>query len=180
MQFTCTWGGTTVRIGCPFDNDVIPPEPEPPTNEYDAATEMPPQVFGWTCSACSLDWILRATGLAPGHTRPQAVLEIGLPENINPTYGLMDGSGAQLQRVLRDYGQESQQGWLSFDEVYELASRGPGMMSGQAWYHWVGVRGVVGYDLWIANSAEGYQGIYEVLDRADFSRLGPFSCVFLA
>jgi hypothetical protein len=93
----------------------------------------------------------------------------------------MDGSGAQLARVLKDYGQDSLQGYgLSFDDVYLLAQDGtPAMMSGAAWYHWVGVRGVQGSTLWIANSAPGYKGVWDNLSRDDFNRLGGFSVVWL-
>ena len=167
-------------------------EPRPPTKEseagpptppswlasYNPHTEQPPQYYDWTCSACSLDWVLRAT-VAPDHTRDQAVAEIGYAHNINETYGLMNGTGAELRRVLSDYGIPSQQAWLSFDYVYALAGYTPGMMSGGSWYHWVGIRGRQGADIWIANSAPGYMGVWDILSRADFNRLGPFSVVLL-
>jgi hypothetical protein len=140
---------------------------------------MQPQVYGWTCAACALDWVLRATALAPHHTRAQAVSEIGYPENINPIYGLMDASGSALRDVYTSYGQETDQGWLDFDTVYELAQGTTGQMSGAAWYHWVAIRGTQGTNLWIANSAPGYKGVYDVLSRADFERLGGFSVVWL-
>ena len=105
---------------------------------------------------------------------------IGYPSNINGTYGLMDGSGAQLQRVLREHaGVETQQNWLSFDQAYAIYSTTPGLGSGGAYYHWVGFRGVQGNNLWISNSAQGYKGIYEQLSRYDFDRLGPWSCLWL-
>jgi hypothetical protein len=100
---------------------------------------------------------------------------IGVPENVNSTYGLMDGSGAQLQRVLADQGIETDHGWLDFDTAYALYSQTPGLMSGQGWYHWVGVRGVQGSNLWIANSAPGYKGVWDQLSRYDYDRLGGFS-----
>jgi hypothetical protein len=156
-----------------------PPDAEGWYAHYDASTVMPPQPNEWCCSACALDWVLRATGAAPEHTVEEAIAEIGYPEHINPTYGLMDGSGAQLRRVLAEEGLSSSQGWLSFDTVYSLAGSTTGCMSGAAWYHWVGFRGQSGPDLWIANSAEGYQGVYSILSRADFNRLGPFSVVYL-
>jgi hypothetical protein len=137
---------------------------------------MAPQVYSWTCSSCSLDWVLESTGCR-GSDRERTVYEIGYPNNINSTYGLMDGSGAQLQRVLGDYGLGSEQGWLDFDAVYEIAQSTTGMMSGAAYYHWVALRGVQGANLWIANSAPGYCGIWDVLSRADFNRLGAFSVV---
>jgi hypothetical protein len=140
---------------------------------------MPPQVYGWTCSACALDWVMRATGLQPEYTRERAVYDIGYPDNINPTYGLMDASGSALRDVYFTYGQDTEQGWLDFDTVYELAQSTTGQMSGAAWYHWVALRGISGPDLWIANSAPGYQGVYDILSRADFERLGGFSVVWL-
>lgn len=149
--------------------------------EFDPSTSMPKQTASWTCSACSLAWVERATRVNPNADEWSAVEEIGTPENINPTYGLMDGSGAQLRRVLIDsYGVPSSQGWLSFDSAYATYSYTAGMMSGGNWYHWVGVRGVDGNgNLWIANSAPGYKGIYDTLTRDQFNSLGPFSCVWL-
>ena len=112
-------------------------------------------------------------------SRETTVYEIGYPDNINPQYGLMDASGAQLQRVLGQYGLDSDQAYLGFDTVYELAHGTTGLMSGAQWYHWVAIRGVQGATIWIANSAPGYKGIYDNLSRADFDRLGGFSVVWL-
>jgi hypothetical protein len=140
---------------------------------------MEPQLTDWTCSACSLDWVLAATGTR-GSDRYLTTLEIGYTENINPTYGLMDGSGWALRDVLlRNYARDTEQGYLSFDETYALAQGTTGMMSGAAWYHWVGIRGVEGSNLLVANSAPGYKGIYNHLSRSDFERLGGFSVVWL-
>ena len=141
---------------------------------------MEPQVYGWTCSACATDWVLRASGLDPSSTRDQVVHDIGYTENINPTYGLMDGSGSQLQRVISEHGGDSTQGWLDFDEVHAAVRHTTGMMSGANWYHWVALRGTAGPDaLWIANSAPGYKGVEDILTRQDFDRLGSFSVVLL-
>jgi hypothetical protein len=140
---------------------------------------MAPQVYDWTCSACALDWVLRATGLNSDSTREQAVLDIGYPENINAHYGLMDASGEALRTVYETYGQSTEQAWLDFDQTYALARESTGQMSGAAWYHWVALRGVKYGAIWIANSAPGYMDIYDLLDRADFERLGGFSAVWL-
>jgi hypothetical protein len=148
---------------------------------YDPNEPMPRQTASWTCSACSLAWVERSIHVNGAADEWSAVEEIGSPENINPTYGLMNGSGVELQRVLLEsYGVPSSQGWLNFDQAYAIYSTTAGCMSGGNWYHWVGVRGVDGYgNLWIANSAPSYQGIYDTLSRDDFNRLGPFSCVWL-
>lgn len=111
----------------------------------------------------------------------QAVVEaIGYPQNISEALGLHDGSGIELQRVLREQtGLETQQGWLSFDEAYAIYSDGLGLGSGGAYYHWVAFRGTSGSNLWISNSAPGYQGIYDQMSRYDYNRLGPWSCLWI-
>jgi hypothetical protein len=155
-----------------------PPRPPDYLADYNPNEPMPRQTASWTCSACSLAWLERALGLNGAADEWSAVEEIGTPENINPTYGLMDGSGSQLQRVLDGYGQATHQGWLTFDSAYAIYSQTPGMMSGAQWYHWVGVRGVINGNLWIANSAPGYGSVWDVLTRDDWNRLGGWSCVW--
>ncbi len=146
---------------------------------------MPGQLYDWTCSACSTEFVERALGAARGddiyNNREAVVYAIGFPQNINGVYGLMDGSGAELQRVLfEQVGVDSARGYLGYDEVYALGANGtPALMSGAAWYHWVALRGIQGGNLWIANSAPGYKGVYDILSRADFNRLGGFSVVWL-
>lgn len=171
----------TLELDCltPLLQADAPPGPPDYLANYDPNTFMPQQSVNWTCSACSLAWLVRALGLGD-LDEWGAVEAIGNPQNINSTYGLMDGSGAQLSRVLADYGQNSEQSWLTFDSAYAIYSTTPGMMSGGAWYHWVGVRGVSGSNLWVANSASGYKGVYDLVSRDDFARLGPFSCVWAA
>lgn len=143
---------------------------------------MAPQRTAWNCSACALDWVLRSTTLADAsHTPAQAVWEIGYPDQINAQVGLTnkDGPGAALMAVLSEYGQPSEQAWLDFDTVYQIASATTGMLSGSAWYHWVALRGTEGTNLYVANSAPGYKGIYSTLSREDFNRLGPMNVVWL-
>ena len=91
----------------------------------------------------------------------------------------MDASGSALQNVLANYGVSTKQLWGTFDQIYVLAEQTTGMMSGGAWYHWVSIRGVQGYSIWIANSAPGYKEVYDLLSREQFNSLGPFSCVYL-
>jgi len=140
---------------------------------------MPLQEANWTCSGCALAWVMRSTGLDPSMSEWAAISAIGRPDNVNAQVGLVDGSGTQLRRVYSEYGQDTVQEWLDFDSVYDLASYTTGQISGQAWYHWVALRGVDGPNLWIANSAPGYKGIYSILSRDDFARLGGFNVVWL-
>ena len=159
-------------------------QPPVPDFSYDPAMDQPGQLYDWTCSVCSTEWVERATGSARGEdvyvNREACCQAIGYPNNVNPTYGLMDGSGAQLQRVIAEQcGLQTKQGWLNFDQAYAIYASSFGCMSGGAWYHWVAVRGVDSNgNLFIANSAPGYMGVWDTLSRADFNRLGPFSCIW--
>lgn len=145
---------------------------------------MPSQVYDWTCSACATEWTERAAWSARSDdiyaNREAVVYDIGYPSNISSSVGLHDGSGAQLQRVLAEHaGLPTEQNWLDFDTAYGVYSQTFGLGSGGAYYHWVAFRGVQGGNLWIANSAPGYKGIYDVLSRDDFLRLGPWSCIWI-
>ena len=44
---------------------------------WDPNTYMPPQAYGWSCSACALAWVLRATSLNPNATESSEIAEIG-------------------------------------------------------------------------------------------------------
>lgn len=157
--------------------------PETPTGwwaNYYPGEDMPRQVNSWSCSACALAWVLRATQLDPNASEDSCIAAIGRPDNINSTYGLMDGSGAQLRRVIGEYGVATQQGWLGYDSVYATFANTTGLMSGGAIYHWVSIRGRTGDgQLWIANSAPGYCGVYDTLSREQFNQWGPWSVVWL-
>lgn len=179
--------GTTRRItrfaALPFDEDDS--LPLPPVIGWNPYEPMPSQAYSWSCSACALAWVLRSTGLNPNATEYTEVQALGYCPNCAPgcgvssSLGLCDSSGSALRRVYSDYGLETLQAWLDFDTVYNLAEETTGQMSGVNWYHWVALRGVQGNNLWIANSAPGYKGVYDVLSRADFQRLGGFSVVYL-
>jgi len=172
---TTTTSETTPLSAVPFDF-AAPPAEGITWNAWEA---MPAQEANWTCSACALAWVLRSTGLNPEATEWSEVYEIGTPQNINSQVGLTNANGSALRAVYQTYGQATEQGWLGFDQVYALAQETTGQLSGAAWYHWVALRGVQGNNLWIANSAQGYKGVYDTLSRDDFARLGGFSVVWL-
>ena len=161
-------------------------QPKPPNYDGGAPTvwwnpdePQKGQRLSWSCSACSLAWILRATGANSNATEDTALGEIGTPQNVNSAVGLCDGSGPALQAVYNRYGLPTKQGWLSFDQVWALAGRTTGQLSGVGWYHWVALRGRDGPNLRIANSAPSYKGVGDILTREDFNRLGPFSVVWI-
>ena len=82
--------------------------------------------------------------------------------------------------MLHDHaGLDTEQGWIDFDQAMSIYSNTLGLGSGGAFYHWVAFRGVSGSNLWIANSAPGYKGIWDTLSRYDFDRLGPWSAIWV-
>jgi len=128
---------------------------------------MDPQLRGWTCSACSLDWVLLATNLDPHSTREKVVGEIGYPNCINEEYGLLNTNC--LVRVLESHGVEAKQQWLDFDTAYALAGETTGVLNSTQWYHFVAIRGQQGDTIWIANSSRGYRQVDENISRAQWN-----------
>jgi hypothetical protein len=53
------------------------------------------------------------------------------------------------------------------------------VLNGLGWYHFVAIRGTYGDELWVANSAQSYDGVYDTVSRAQFNSLGPFQVVRL-
>ena len=133
-----------------------------PTLSYNPDEPQYPQTASWTCSACSLAWINRALSIDFATTEWEAVEYIGSPENINSTYGLMDGSGAVLAARLREQGAPAFCAWLEW---------------GAAWYHGTGVRNAREDTMYLANSAPGWMGIDQELSDTDWWTLGPFAVV---
>ena len=144
---------------------------------YNADEPMPPQQADWTCAACSLAWLNRALSIDHAADEWSAVEYIGNPEHINPTYGLMDGSGARLAECLREQGAPAFTSWPQFWQVYNLAAEMPFLIGGAGWYHWVGVRAAYDDVLWIANSAMGWMGVQNILSESQWNNLGPFAAV---
>jgi len=69
--------------------------------------------------------------------------------------------------------------WTSYDEAYAVASKYTGGISPSGMYHWMAIRGVSGSDIWVANSARGYRGVYDTLSRAQYNNLGPTKLIYL-
>jgi len=136
-----------------------------------------PQQLDWTCSACSLAWINRALGIQFATDEWSAVEYIGTPDNINAMYGLMDASGSRLVQCLREQGAPAFSYWPSWSQAMELAAHMPLLLGGVGWNHWVGVRSGNGSWLFLANSAEGWMGVTDVLDQTQWNALGPFAAV---
>lgn len=145
--------------------------------QFDRAEPMPAQTATWTCSACSLAWLNRAMGIDRGTDEWSAVELIGKPENINASYGLMDGSGGRLAQLLREDRGAAWTAWVGWSDICGLVVDHAVLLGGASWYHWIGVRDFASEGLSIANSAPGWKGIYQTLNEQQFLALGPFASV---
>jgi len=143
---------------------------------------MPSQAYNWTCSVCSATWVLQATATAYQdadiYDARYAVGErMGYPSCVNPTYGCM--SDQCVIDTLASYGLVAKQAYVTFDQAYAIARTHTGTINPQGQYHFMAIRGVSGGDLAVANSAEGYMGVYSTLSRSQFNALGPVSIIYV-
>ena len=137
-------------------------------------------MYEWTCSICSFTWVIQATGTDPTLTREQAGLIIGYPNCVNETYGLM--SAQCMIDAFSHYGLKSKQEWVTYDQAYAIMREHTGVINPVGMYHFMACRGVDGMDigdLWVANSAPGYRGVYDTLNRSTFNSLGPTQLIYL-
>jgi hypothetical protein len=141
---------------------------------------MAPQQYSWTCSIASFTWVINSTGTDTSLTREQAANIIGYPDCVNETYGLM--SADCLIEAYRHFGLEARQAWVTFDQAYSVMANTTGQINPLGMYHFMAMRGVDGYnpgDLWTANSAPGYLGVYDSLSRSEFNAYGPVQIIYL-
>jgi hypothetical protein len=138
---------------------------------------MAPQERGWTCSICATDWLLRATGLDPYSTREKVAYEIGYPNCVDENSGLKDINC--MIRVLSSFGVEARQEWVDWNRAVELASSTAFILNSTSWYHFVAGRGYSPGVINIANSSEGYKGIYSTINASQWASLPPWQIVFL-
>src|SRR5215472_8279215 len=132
---------------------------------------MPGQAYSWTCSVCSTTWVLQATDTAYQSSdiydaRYAVGEEMGYPSCVNPTYGCM--SPQCVIDELARHGLIAHQVWCTFDEAYSIARQYTGTINPQGMYHFMGLRGTSGSDIWVANSAQGYDGVWDLLTRERF------------
>lgn len=146
---------------------------------------MPGQYYDWTCSVCSTTWVLQATGTAYTDSdtyaaRDEVGSRMGYPTCVNKTYGCM--SSQCVIDCFASYGLRSAQAWVTFDQAYAIMSHTTGVINPQGMYHFMACRGVDYSDypqLWVANSAQGYKGVYDTMTRDQFNSLGPVQIIYL-
>jgi hypothetical protein len=143
---------------------------------------MPGQAYNWTCSVCSTTWALQATDTAYSNldiyeARYLVGAAIGHPECVNETYGCM--SADCLIKEFNAWGLEAIQAWVTFDQAYAICAEFTGVINPQGMYHYMAIRGIQGSNLWVANSAYGYCGVYDTMSRSQFNSLGPVQIVYI-
>jgi len=143
---------------------------------------MPSQAYSWTCSVCSTTWVLQATNTAYQeddiYDARYAVGErMGYPSCVNQTYGCM--SQQCVIDTLGSYGLVAKQAYVTFDQAYAIARQYTGVINPVGMYHFMGIRGVTGSDIWVANSAPGYDSVWDNLTRERFTALGPVSVIYV-
>lgn len=142
-----------------------------------------PQDYPWDCSANATAWALRACG--HNYSEQDVIAGLG-PSRITPTYGLMDASGAGLVQWLGEIGvTAANNANASWDDCVAAAGYQPMVIGGRSWCHWVAVRmgpnpapDRIPNALALMNGANGYMGVYQVLEQLAFADLGPFSAVW--
>lgn len=143
---------------------------------------MPAQAYEWTCSVCACTWVLGATGSVDSGDvyadRLQVGQAMGYPSCVNETYGCM--SAQCIVDLFARFGLDSSQAWVTFDQAYAIASHTTGAINPTGQYHYMAIRGVTSSAIWVANSAPGYRGVWDTLDRAQFTALGPVQVIALA
>jgi len=138
---------------------------------------MPAQVYNWTCSICSFVWVIQSTGIDTSLTRKEAETLIGNPECVNPTYGLM--SIQCLVDAFASLGVATQNAYCTFQQAYSICRYSTGVINLIGMYHFMAIRGVRGANLWVANSALGYRGVYEELSESAYNDLGPTQLLWI-
>jgi len=139
---------------------------------------MQPQQRGWTCSVCATDWTLRATGLDPDSDRIEVAYEVGYPNCVNAVVGLENTQC--IVDVFGSHGVQAVQQWVDFDTAYDLCASTAGVINSTRWYHFVAIRGVHNGQIWVANSAPGYQGIGDYISRSQWDAwAGSWQIVYL-
>jgi hypothetical protein len=139
---------------------------------------MAPQTYAWTCSICSLDWLLRATGLEPYSDRITTAFQIGYPSCVDQWSGLKDTQC--LVRVIETYGVGAVQEWVDWPRALQIAGSTAYILNSTTMYHFMGGRGLADWGgLWVANSAQGYKNVWETIDAGQFAALAPWQMVWL-
>jgi len=140
------------------------------------------QAYNWTCSVCSITWCLQSTHTIDPYkdvydARYDVGSIMGYPNCVNPTYGCM--SSDCVADTFASFGYITKRITTTFDGAYAICREFTGTINPQGMYHFMGIRGVIDNDIWVANSAQGYRGVYDRLSRSQYNNLGPVEVIYL-
>lgn len=170
-------------LGAGWEAQPTAGSPLPARLAFDPELPAEYQLLPWTCAIRAATWCLKSVGVA---ISAEALHDLLVPVVVNQEVGLRDASGAGIADALAQRWGLSvhNRAVVGWEDVVALAGTRPVAIGGRAWGpggHWSPVRRVDGDgNLALANpSRGGYQGVGDVLSRADFERLGPFSAVWI-
>jgi hypothetical protein len=109
-------------------------------------------------------------------SRETATAIIGYPDCVNETYGLM--SADCMIKAFEKEGLVAKQAWVTFEQAYSICQQYTGVINPIGQYHFMGIRGVESSTIWVANSAQGYMGVWDNLDYERFIALGPVQVIY--
>lgn len=141
----------------------------------------------WSCAVRSTFaalWSMAQQGqgepVTYGDGGPRDVYDWMVPAIDDSSAGLHDHTGAQLAALLRSKGYAASSAYpVTLAQVRERAGHQPVMVGGDAWNHWVMVRGVTDDGgLVLENPMPGHQAINDYM-RDSWGRRGPFAMVWI-
>jgi hypothetical protein len=141
----------------------------------------------WSCAVRSLYvalYELAEKELIPpvtyGDSGPRDVYDWMVPVYDDSSVGLHDHTGAGIVAVLKAHGIAASNAYpVALADVQARAGLQPCLLGGDAWQHWVAVRGLeADGTLILENPSPGWMGVKNEL-RDSFGRLGPMAMVWL-
>lgn len=150
---------------------------------FESRTQTVSQPDDWTSAVSTATWCLQSVGVSVAEPTMRTLM---VPELVTERAGLLDASGDQLARLLREHFgvRAASQSVISFDVAVARAGRQPVALGTQNWKsgdaHWVAVRRCEDGELILANPGGGSRKFGRTsLDRNEFERRGPFAAVWI-
>lgn len=146
---------------------------------YDSTTPPVRQTNDWSCSICTATWMLNSLGFPV----TQDEMQQQMAHLVDPRYGLLDGSGHDLQMFLgRVTGCEVEHvDRVTWQWLQQHAGSGPIGIGSASMYHWLAVRDLYGGGgpLALMNPAIGYKHVGDTMTAREFITWAPWNAVYI-